>query len=112
MMHESNTFSCVSMDIETFKRTPYLIGEELIAHHTGKRTEPGGMLDIFTKKGVKAILSNLCMGYSLRKGNKRSMIKNIFIAHIKKILRGLMESSLLCMGQWGQKIWKILKVIY
>ena len=58
IMHESNTFSCVLTDIEAFKRTQYLVGEDLLKYHSGKRTELGGMLKVLKENEV-AILSTI-----------------------------------------------------
>jgi microcystin degradation protein MlrC len=91
MMHESNTFSCVPTDLETFKRTQYLVGQELIEYHAGKRTEPGGMLDILTKKGVEIIPSISAWAIPSGKVTKEAYteIKNTFIAMIRKNIEGL-----------------------
>jgi len=55
MMHESNTFSSVSTDIEAFRRTQYFFGEDLVKYHVGKTTELGGMLEVFNKNGVSIL---------------------------------------------------------
>ena len=49
MMHESNTFSSVSTDLDAFKRTQYLSGEEILNYHRGRLTELGGMLDALSE---------------------------------------------------------------
>ncbi len=52
IMHESNTFSSVPTNIEAFKRTQYLVGEDLLKYHSGKKTELGGMLKVLKKNKV------------------------------------------------------------
>lgn len=55
MLHESNTFSSVPTDLDAFMRTQYLLGQELVTYHQGKRTEPGGMIDVLRKSNVDII---------------------------------------------------------
>jgi microcystin degradation protein MlrC len=51
-MHESNTFSPVFTNLDTFKRTQLLEGNELIKYHAGRSTEIGGILSVLEKNRV------------------------------------------------------------
>lgn len=46
IMHESNTFNPAFTDLDAFKRTQYLAGDEILRFHRGRPSEIGGMLAI------------------------------------------------------------------
>ncbi len=52
IMHESGTFNPLKTDFDSFKRTQYLLGEDIAARHRGKPTELGGMLDTLAASGA------------------------------------------------------------
>jgi len=88
MLHESNTFSTVPTDIDAFKRTQYLSGNELTYYHSGKRTEIGGMLDVLNEKEVNVVpsLSAWAMPSGIITRDAYDNIKNTFITDIRSNL--------------------------
>ena len=55
IMHESNTFSPVLTDLQAFERTQHLVGDQVLAHHRGGRSEVGGMVGVLEKNGVEIL---------------------------------------------------------
>ncbi|MFA7184486.1 MAG: M81 family metallopeptidase, partial [Victivallales bacterium] len=52
VMHESNTFSPITTNLEDFKQDQLLMGKAVFDYHRGKSTEIGGMLEALEKRGV------------------------------------------------------------
>lgn len=55
IMHESNTFSNEKTNLVSFEKAELLFGEQIITHHTNKRTEMGGILQVLKSKGVEIL---------------------------------------------------------
>ncbi len=62
IIHESNSFSPVLTDIEAFYRKEFLLGEEVIHQHWGKKDELGGFLSVLTDNAdIIPVLSAIAM---------------------------------------------------
>ncbi len=85
IMHESNTFAPYSTDIEVFKRTQYLTGDEIMEYHLNQRSEIGGILKTFKEKAVNVIptLSTCAMPYGVVTRKTYSLLKEQLIRGIK-----------------------------
>ena len=98
IMHESNTFAPTVTDIEVFKRTQYLTGDDIIKYHLNQRSEVGGVLQVLKKKGVSVIptISAWAMPYGKVAGKTYSILKNSLLSGIKENIREL-DGVLLCL---------------
>ena len=53
--HETNTFSPISTDIESFLQAPYCVGEDIIAEFAQTRTITGGFLARAAEVGIEPV---------------------------------------------------------
>lgn len=86
IMHETNTFTPTKTDIEVFKRTQFLFGNEIIKYHLNQRSEIGGILKIFDKQGVNVIptISAWAMPYGMVTAETYSRLKDQLLKGIKE----------------------------
>lgn len=54
-MHETNTFSTVSTDLDAFRAQMYLKGDDIPAIQTGTETVVGGFIDVIRERGDEAV---------------------------------------------------------
>jgi len=85
IMHESNTFAPTVTDVEVFKKTQYLFGEDIVRYHRGQRSEIGGIIDVFDKYGVSAlpVLSAWAMSYGKVSADTYRMLKRTLLQGIR-----------------------------
>ena len=91
MLHESNTFSPIYTDLDAFKRTQYLAGDDIVRYHKGTRSEMGGILEGFAARGVKVFptLSAWAMPSGVVKKETYAQIKNGLLQGVKSELAKL-----------------------
>ena len=55
IMHESNTFTPALTDLDAFRQTQYLAGDEILRYHRGRPSEIGGMLAVLEAANVEVV---------------------------------------------------------
>jgi microcystin degradation protein MlrC len=98
IVHESGTFNPNRTGIESFKRTQYLFGEEVLAYHRGKPTELGGMLQALEAGSVTPlpVLSAVAMCSGVVRKRTYQVLKARLLDGVRRHLP-VADGVLLCL---------------
>jgi microcystin degradation protein MlrC len=86
IMHESNTFSTIKTDLNSFQKTQLLLGDELINYHAARRTEIGGLLHTLKNEDVEVVptLSAVALPSGIVTDSTYEFLKEELITGIEK----------------------------